>query len=114
MNNQALTQIEDGFKRLSTSEQRSLIERLIRHLNETTPQRTSDLDQQLALMASDPEIQNELERIEREFSHAEADGLETQVICSRRERDTPEGFALEALLPLASGSRLRSQARRSS
>jgi len=77
MSNSALTQIEDGFKRLSASEQQCLIERLIRHLNETTTNRTNDLDQQLALMASDPEIQNELERIEREFSYAEADGLET-------------------------------------
>jgi len=64
-------------KRLSTSEQQWLIERLIRHLNETTTKRTCDLDQPLALMASDPEIQNELERIEREFSYAESDGLET-------------------------------------
>jgi len=77
MSNSAITQIEDGFKRLSASEQQWLIERLIRHLNETTTKRTNDLDQQLALMASDPEIQNELERIEREFSYAEADGLET-------------------------------------
>ncbi|HLG15290.1 MAG TPA: hypothetical protein VJH03_12415 [Blastocatellia bacterium] len=67
MSNSALTQIEDGFKRLSISEQRWLIERLIRYLNEPTTKRTSDLDQQLALMASDPEIQRELERIEREF-----------------------------------------------
>lgn len=77
MSNSTLTQIEDGFKRLSASEQQWLIERLIRHLNETTAQSTSDLDRQLALMASDPEIQNELERIEREFSYAESDGLET-------------------------------------
>jgi hypothetical protein len=77
MRKSSLTQIEDGFKRLSTSEQQWLIERLIRHLNETATKRTSDLDQQLALMAFDPEIQNELERIEREFSYPEADGLET-------------------------------------
>ncbi len=77
MSNSALTQIEDGFKRLSASEQRSLIERLVRHLNENSKKSMSDLDQQLALMASDPQIQNELESIEREFSHAETDGLET-------------------------------------
>ena len=77
MTNSALTQIEDGFKRLSTAEQQLLIERLVRHLNETTAKRTSEIDQQLALMASDPEIQDELERIEREFSYADADGLET-------------------------------------
>lgn len=77
MSNSVLTQIEDGFKRLSASEQQWLIQRLIRHLNGTTRKRTSDLDQQLALMASDPEIQDELERIKREFSYAESDGLET-------------------------------------
>ena len=77
MSNSALTQIEDGFKRLSTAEQQLLIERLVRHVNETTAQRTSELDQHLALMASDAEIQDELERIEREFSYADADGLET-------------------------------------
>lgn len=77
MTNSALTQFEDSFRRLSTDEQQLLIERLVRHLNETTARRTSELDQQLALMASDPEIQNELERMEREFSYAEADGLET-------------------------------------
>jgi hypothetical protein len=77
MSNSALSQIEDGFKLLSTSEQQWWIEWLIRYLNETTAKRTSDLDQQLALMASDPEIQNELERIERELSYAKADALET-------------------------------------
>lgn len=77
MSNSALTQIEDGFKQLSASEQHWLIERLIRHLNENSKKSPSDLDQQLALMASDPQIQNEIGRIEREFSHAEADGLET-------------------------------------
>ena len=77
MNNSALTQIEDAIKRLSAWDLQWLIERLTRHLNETTTKKTRDLDQQLALMASDPEIQNELERIEREFTYAEADGLET-------------------------------------
>ena len=77
MSNSALTQIEEGFNELSASEQRLLIERLIHHLDGAAAKPTSDLDQQLALMATDPEIQNELERIEREFSFAEADGLET-------------------------------------
>ncbi len=77
MSNSMLTQIEDGFKQLSTSEQLWLIERLVHHLHETTVKPRSDLDRQLALMAADPEIQSELEGIERDFSYAEADGLET-------------------------------------
>lgn len=77
MSNSALTQIEDRFKRLSAPEPQWLIERLVRLLNETIEKKTRDLDQPLALMASDPQIQNELERIEREGSYADTDGLET-------------------------------------
>lgn len=77
MSNSALAQLEDGFKQLSTSEQLELIERLVHHVHEATVKENKDTDDELALMASDPEIQNELRRIEQEFSHAEADGLET-------------------------------------
>ena len=35
-----------------------------------------DVEMQLAAMANDPEIQNELQMIEEEFALAEADGLE--------------------------------------
>jgi len=77
MSNSILTQIENGFKQLSTSEQLWLIERLVHHLHDATTKPGRDLDQQLALMAADSEIQSEIGRIEREFSYAEADGLET-------------------------------------
>jgi len=77
MSNSVLTQIEDGFKQLSTSEQLWLIERLVHHVHEATLKPSNDVDAQLALMAADPQIQNELRRIEQEFSYAEADGLET-------------------------------------
>jgi hypothetical protein len=77
MSNSALTQLEDGFKQLSTSEQLYLIERLVHHVHDAALKQPNDVDAQLALMASDPQIQNEIRRIEREFSHAEADGLET-------------------------------------
>ena len=33
---------------------------------------------QLRLMAADPEIQNELKKIEQEFTYAETDGLENK------------------------------------
>lgn len=77
MSNSVLTQIEDGFKQLSSSEQLWLIERLLHHVHEATIKQSNDVDEELAVMASDPQIQNELRRIEQEFSHAEADGLET-------------------------------------
>ena len=77
MSNSVLTQLEDGFKQLSTSEQLWLIERLVHHVHEVTAKQSNDVDEALALMATDPQIQNELRRIEQEFSYAEADGLET-------------------------------------
>ena len=76
MNDSVVTQIEDSFNQLSISEQLWLIERLVHRVHEATLNSRSDLDEQLALMANDPEIQNELRNIEEEFSHAEADGLE--------------------------------------
>lgn len=76
MNQSVLSQIEDTFSRLSISEQLLLIERLVHQVHQNTLKQKTDLDNQLALMAADPEIQNELERIEQEFAYAEADGLE--------------------------------------
>jgi hypothetical protein len=76
MSQSALSQIEDTFSRLSISEQLLIIERLVHQVHQNTLKQTNDLDAQLALMAADPEIQNELERIEQEFSYAEGDGLE--------------------------------------
>jgi hypothetical protein len=77
MNDSIVTQIEDGFSQLSITEQLALLERLVHRVHEATLNNRSDLDEQLALMSNDPEIQSELRNIEREFSLAEADGLET-------------------------------------
>jgi uncharacterized protein YicC (UPF0701 family) len=77
VSNSILSQIENSFSQLSISEQLRLIERLVHHVHDATMNNKQNLDQQLALMATDPEIQNELQRIEQEFSQAEADGLET-------------------------------------
>lgn len=77
MSNSVLMQIEDGFKQLSTSEQQWLIARLMHHVHEAALRQMDDVDEELALMASNPQIQNELRRIEQEFSYAEGDGLET-------------------------------------
>lgn len=71
MSNSIVAQIEDGFNQLSIPEQLWLIERLVHRVHEATLNNRSDLDQQLVLMANDPEIQSELRQIEREFSHAE-------------------------------------------
>lgn len=76
MNQSALAQIEETFSRLRISEQLSLIERLVHQVRQNSLKQTNDLDAQLALMAADPEIQNEMQRIEEEFTYAEADGLE--------------------------------------
>jgi hypothetical protein len=74
--NQLFTQLEDQFNRLPTADQLQLLERLIHNMRYATVINTQDIEQQLALMALDPEIQNELAQIEEEFSNAEFDGLE--------------------------------------
>ena len=76
MNQSVLSQIEDTFKRLSVPEQLLLIERLVHQMHQNTLQQGNDSDGQLELMAADPEIQNELNKIEQEFAYVEADGLE--------------------------------------
>lgn len=76
MDQSVLSQIENGFSQLSISEQLWLIERLVHRAHQSTLRERNDLDSQLALMAADPEIQSELQNIEREFAYSEADGLE--------------------------------------
>ena len=77
MDNSILSQIEDRFSQLSISEQLRLIEHLVHRVHEQTVKEGGDLETQLALMAADPEMQSELQKIEQEFTYAEADGLET-------------------------------------
>ena len=62
MSNPVLTQIQEGF---------------VHHVHESTVKNGANVEQQLSRMAADPQIQGELHRIEKEFSYAEADGLET-------------------------------------
>jgi hypothetical protein len=61
MSNSLVTEIEDSFTKLSVSEQRLLLERLARRVSHSTD---GDVERQLAAMASDPQIQAELERID--------------------------------------------------
>ncbi|MFC1974999.1 hypothetical protein ACFLXQ_01215 [Chloroflexota bacterium] len=60
---------------LSLDEQLWLIERLAQHIRNRMAIK-HDIETELMAMANDPEIQNELQMIEKEFSVAEADGLE--------------------------------------
>jgi hypothetical protein len=76
MDQSTLSQIEESFRRLPVSEQLGLIERLVHRVRESTLRENEDLDKQLAAMAADPEIQDELQQIEREFALTESDGLE--------------------------------------
>jgi hypothetical protein len=76
MNQSVVSQIEDTFRSLSISDRLLLIERLVHQIHQDTLKQTGDLDDQLALMAADPEIRSELETIEREFAHTAGDGLE--------------------------------------
>lgn len=52
--------LEAVFNKLSTTEQLLLIERLVRLVREATLKQGNDVDNELALMATDPQIQNEL------------------------------------------------------
>lgn len=70
-----LSEIEESIHQLSLDEQLRLMERLAQSIRSHVFKQT-DIEFQLAAMASDPEIQNELREIEEEFMAAETDGLE--------------------------------------
>jgi len=80
MRSAVLNQVEETISQLSRREQLWLIEQLAHHLREgsmkiATRERPTFKDQFVA-MASDPQIQMELQKIDREFAITEADGLE--------------------------------------
>ena len=70
-----LSKITDKIKQLSLSEQLWLLEQIVYFIRESTSNGKL-LDNQLADMAADPEIQHELKMIKDEFSVVEMDGLE--------------------------------------
>lgn len=81
MMSQKLLEIERSIRALSLKEQLWLLERIARQVRERTntdelSANIEDLEEQLAMMASDLEIQTELETTNREFAVAENDGLE--------------------------------------
>ena len=75
MNEVLLAKIEKSIRGLSLTEQLWLMERLARRIRKSAQSECIPEEAQLAAMASDPEIQRELQRINEEFSSTEADGL---------------------------------------
>jgi hypothetical protein len=75
-----LTQIEKSIDILSYDELLYLLEKLVRSLKRKSSSKTfttqKTFEQQIALMATDPDIQRELLEIDREFAVTELDGLE--------------------------------------
>ena len=63
MSQPTLSQIEESFSQLPVSEQRRLIERLARRVNEQSQNRDEDMEDQLAQMATDLDIQREMREI---------------------------------------------------
>ncbi|MDJ1170114.1 hypothetical protein PMG71_11805 [Roseofilum sp. BLCC_M154] len=80
MQSTKLLEIERTIRDLSLEEQQWLLERLTQQVQSQTQKnrKFSDkamLKQQLEIMAYDPEIQEELAAIDREFNGIELDGL---------------------------------------
>jgi len=78
MNTAAVEQIEADIRQLSLAEQLLLMEHLAHCIREHTLRPRPALTDQLAAMASDPDIQRELQQIEAEFAGTETDGLDTE------------------------------------
>ena len=79
MSSTVLSQIERTVRHLSHDEQLWLIEQLAHNLRkvESDSVEQAAFESRLAEMATDPEIQAELQEIDREFAATEADGLES-------------------------------------
>lgn len=75
MNPTVLYEIKNKINQLSYDEQLWLIEQLAHSLRESKLKEKAILENQLAAMASDPEIQSELKKIDEEFVITESDGL---------------------------------------
>ena len=76
-----LLEIDRSIGALSLEEQMWLLERLVGHLRKKThtdafPLNSQDMEQDLAAMANDLDIQAEIASINEEFAVAEMDGLE--------------------------------------
>jgi hypothetical protein len=76
----SLAQIEQSIDFLTYDELLYLLEKLVRSLKKKSSSRVLSsqqaFEQQIAMMANDPDIQNELAEINRDFAVTELDGLE--------------------------------------
>ena len=77
-----LSEIEKTVSHLPHNEQLRLIEQLVHHLREdlmvSDEVEQTTFESQLAAMAMDTEIQNELQKIDQEFVATEVYGLENR------------------------------------
>ncbi len=76
----SLAQIEQSIDFLTYDELLYLLEKLVRSLKKKSSSRVllsqQAFEQQIAMMATDPDIQRELAEIDSEFAVTELDGLE--------------------------------------
>ena len=75
MNLGVLSEIEAHIDELSVAEQLALLEYVAQRLRKNLGAQ-SNVENELALMAADPDIQRELREINEEFASMEADGLD--------------------------------------
>lgn len=75
MNLGVLSELEAHIDQLSVAEQLALLEYVAQRLRKNLGAQ-SDLENELVLMAADPDIQRELREINEEFASMEADGLD--------------------------------------
>lgn len=74
MNLGVLSELETHIDELSVAEQLALLEYVARRLRKNLGAQ-GNLENELALMSADPDIQRELREINEEFASMEADGL---------------------------------------
>ncbi len=76
MNSVSLYEVEKMVLQLPQKEQLWLAERIIHLMRSKSLYDKNNMEQQLAIMAEDSEIQKEIKNIKDEFMIAESDGLE--------------------------------------
>ncbi len=77
MTKPSLQHIEADIDQLSLAEQLWLLERLAHRIRERSSRKLIVQEDDLAAMATDPAIQQELQQIDSEFAVTEADGLDS-------------------------------------
>ena len=75
MNPSTLDRLDSDIQHLTLSEQLWLMERLAQYIRTKSRHQQQMIENQLALMAADPDIQREIHLIQSEFTDTENDGL---------------------------------------